>query len=495
MDSYAEAMKRLRDDFMSANYFADPVMDAIGRKGQLALTRNHTIAAERALSGRDDRLATLIRLFVLQQAQPRTLVEAAVDCGRLTRLGLLVDGGDRMWASVDIRPTDDMTDSVSGWVVSDHVANLNTRVARPAPDHVLGASPASISLSHITSRRSVGRALDLGTGSGYQSLHLSRHAREVVATDVNPRALTLATLSFALNDLSVSTRLGSLYEPVSGEQFDLITTNPPFVIAPPSGERLVYREAGHTSDDLMRAVVSGAADRLRPGGSLHVVGNWAHLADTPWQDHVSAWIPSGCDAFIVEREELDPYEYIEVWLADAGLNGSADYRRRYDQWLAYFDACRVEAVGMGWITMVKSGSPRPRVSCLRWPHAVDQPVGADLMAHLSAMDLAELDDAQILDRAWTLAPGTVQETTGEPGASQPTHVVLRRSDGLGRAIEVDAALGGVLGACDGDLTLRMIISAVAQIMRAPLTEFEQSTVRRVRQLIAQTWLTPRGLDS
>ena len=75
-------------------------------------------------------------------------------------------------------------------------------------------------------RGHAGRALDLGTGCGVQSYHLSRHADQVVATDLNPRALRLARLGAALSGMDVDFREGSLYEPVVGERFDLIVSKP-----------------------------------------------------------------------------------------------------------------------------------------------------------------------------------------------------------------------------------------------------------------------------
>ena len=55
----------------------------------------------------------------------------------------------------------------------------------------------------------------------------------MVATDLNPRALDLARITFALNRTAVDLRLGDLYQPVAGERFDLVTANPPYVMSPP----------------------------------------------------------------------------------------------------------------------------------------------------------------------------------------------------------------------------------------------------------------------
>lgn len=521
-----EVVAATRAGLERADYTADAVLDAIGPAGQADLERNHGVAAARALGGRDDPLATLIRLFILQQAQPAVAVAAAgltglVGAGLLTAAsraeGAALDGaldeapgeaagrgdptapGDdgpvgMIRAAVDIRPYADESTDVAGWVVSDQTATLDTARGRPPTDHVLGISPASVSLSQITPWRPIGRALDLGTGSGVQCLRLARQADQVVATDLNPRALALARWTFDLNGLTVDQRLGSLYQPVANDTFDLIMTNPPFVIAPPGPGRLLYRETGLPGDDAMRTVVAQAGARLNDGGSLHVVGNWAHVRGQPWGERLAGWVPSGCDAVIVQRERLDPYEYAEVWLADAGWTGSARYRRRLDDWLAYFDLLDIEAVGLGWVALVKSGRAGRRVTCLDWGSAVVQPVADDLMAHLAAFDLADLSVDALLDTAWRLAPGVIQTIVGRPGLAEPDRVMFTRSDGLGRAIDLDAALAGVLGACDGELTLRQIVLAVADLLTpsgvgADPAALISRLVPDIRRLIADTWLT------
>ncbi|MCL2783886.1 MAG: class I SAM-dependent methyltransferase [Propionibacteriaceae bacterium] len=484
-----DAIARLREDLSRAGYTADKVVEAITDQGQLALTRNHTVAATRALAGRDDPLATLIRLFILQQPQPAPAVAHALDVDSLMRLGILQAHTDGFRAALDIRPYAHEIDQVYGWVVSDHVAELDTRDCPPSPDLVLGVNPASMSLAQITPARQVEGALDLGTGCGIQSLHLAKHASQVVATDLNPRALTLATLTFALNGIEASTKLGSLYEPVAMQSFDMIVTNPPFVIAPQVGQRLTYRETEYPSDEFMKAVIQGAEPRLDPGGSLHIVGNWAHITGQDWRQRVQEWIPQGCDAIMIQREVLDPYEYIEIWLADAGLRGRQEYIQRYDQWLTYFDELKIEAVGMGWLTMVKSGSETPRVITEHWPYAVNDDVADDLMAHLTAMKYADLPDEEILKTGWVLADGTIQESTGTPGEPDPSHIVLRRTDGLGRAHEVSTASGGILGACDGDLPLGTIINAVADLLDQDHQALTSNILAEIRTLICQTWLT------
>lgn len=476
---------RVRTALIAADYTVDAVLDRIGAAGQRALGRNSTVAADRSLAGDSDPLAALIRLWLLQQPVARSAVDRALPglVGPLTDAGLLAADAGLVGAAVDVRPYASDDDGATGWVVSDLVNGLDEPAGPARPDYVLGISPASTSLAQMTIREPVAAALDLGAGCGVQSLHLVRHAERVVATDLNPRANELAAWTYRLTGVSVDQRLGSLYEPVAGERFDLIVTNPPYVMSPPGADRLIYREGGMLADGLVEAIVRGSADRLLPGGTLQVLGNWAIIDADLWSDRLQGWIPPGCDALIMERERLDPFEYIEIWLADAGLVGRPEYAGRYRQWLDYFDSLGVTAVGMGWLQVHHSGAAQPDVRIEQWPHAVEQPVGPAFAEARRGVAYARRSDPEILATHWQLAPDIITETIGEPGAEHPTHIVYRSQRGFRRATEVDTALAGVLGACDGELPLGAIIAAVAGLLDLATERLVAQLVPRIRTLL------------
>jgi methylase of polypeptide subunit release factors len=475
--------------FRSLDYRVDAVVGLIGAEAHAALGRNSTVPAARALAGRDDPLATLTRLWLLQQPVPAPALERALPglVQPLVSAGILAGEGERVRALLDLRPY--ATDDGEFWVAADLTPNLDTQVRPIRPDHVLGISAASASLAQLTLRRPVGRALDLGTGCGVQSLHLVRHADAVVATDLNPRALDLARITFALNQVTVDLRPGDLYQPVAGERFDLIATNPPYVMAPPSAARLTYREGGATGDGLVERVVVEGAAHLADGGVLQVLGSWAHVRGQDWTDRVGGWLAAtGCDAHVVQRDVLDPYTYVEVWLADAGLTGSPEYAMRYSTWCDYFDRLGIEAVGLGWLTLRRTGRT-PSVRIEDWPHPVEQPIAPALDAGLQAVDrLAALTDDDILAARWRLADAVVEETSGQPGAADPEHLVFRQQRGFRRAVALDTATAGILGACDGDLPLGRIVGSVAGLLGVDEAALSRDTVARVRMLVVEGWL-------
>ncbi|HEX8508495.1 MAG TPA: transferase, partial [Propionibacteriaceae bacterium] len=295
-----------------------------------------------------------------------------------------------------------------------------------------------------------------------------------------------------LNEVEAELRLGSLYEPVAGERFDLITTNPPYVMSPPrqEGERLTYREGGRPADGLVEHVVRHGVDHLADGGTLQVLANWAHPVRGDWKQRLHGWIePTGCDAHVVQRETLDVYEYAELWLADAGLAGRPDYAQRYAEWLDYFERLGIEAVGMGWIVLHRSGHADPLIDIEDWPHPLEQPIGPTMAAERRLLDLERrLSEDELLERRWVLAEDVAEETFGAPGAADPTRVVHRQQRGFGRAVEVGTALGGILGACDGDLSLRQIIDSVAAILDAEPAELRSAVVPELRRLLRQGFL-------
>ena len=486
--------QRLADRLRDAGYTYDEVAARIGPQGLDGLARNATLPADRALDGADDPQATLIRCFALQQPVPHSALRALI--GDAADEPFLVAGaGAGCRAAIEIRPYafDDAAGEHAGWLASDLTPILDGRLAQPRGDFVLGLSPASVTLAQLTVRTPVARALDLGTGCGVQSVHLAAHAAAVVATDLNPRACAMAAFTAHLNGVDLDVRQGSLYEPVLDDTFDLIVTNPPYVMSPPQGERLVYREGSYTADGLMHAVVTGAPARLEPGGVLQVLGNWAITADQPWQDRLAHWIaPTGCDALVLQRERLDPYEYIELWLADAGLVGTPDYRRRYAEWAGYFESLGIVGVGMGWLALYRNERDQPQLSIQDWPHQVHQPVAAAFAEFTDAVTTARLSDEDLLARRLATTPDVTQETLGRPGAEDPEHIVLRRGSGFGRAVEVDTALAAVVGACDGELPLAVLIDAVAGLLAVDFAALTADLLPRLRTLIADGYL--RTLD-
>ena len=476
----------LRDALAAADFTADATFALLGAEAHRALGRNQVVPALRATTD-GSALATLVRLFTLQVDVPRAEVDRALPglVGPLVEGRLLVTDGSLVRARVDVRPYGD--EDHDWWIVCDATPGLGRPAGPMDPEHVLGISEASSSLAQLVVRDEVGSALDLGTGCGVQALHLAQHARRVVATDVNPRALAMARLTAELNGVEVEVRDGSLYEPVAEQRFDLIATNPPFVVSPPEGDRLVYRETSLPLDDVVRQVVTGAADHLNPGGRCHVLGAWAHLSGRSWSDRLAEWIaPTGLDAWVVQREVLDLSTYTEMWLADMGSTSGAEHTRRYDRWLSWFAEQGIEAMGFGWINLRRAGRDAPDVHLEDWVGPLAGPASGAIAARERAVDALAADDP--LDQRWQQADGLVQDTHGSAGADHPEAIVLRLTQGLCRSRRVDTVEAALVGACDGDLTGGQILDAVGQLLGRP--DLRADHAAALRDLVLEGFLRP-----
>ncbi|MFH8369143.1 methyltransferase [Streptomyces sp. NPDC018031] len=509
---------RFREALLAADFTADGLLDLLGAPAYAALARGETVPAERA-TRQDGALATLVRLFLLQRRVPYERARAVLPVAECLADGWLVRSGDgtegsadEVRAVVDVRPYGGPAGE-DWWIVSDlgcAVGGANGLAAAGEVDRsqlVLGVGGASTTLAGVTIRQPVGKALDLGTGSGIQALHAGRHATRVTATDLNPRALHFTRLTLALSGApEADLREGSLFEPVDGETFDLIVSNPPFVISParlpgdPSGDgspagRLVYRDGGLGGDALCRTLVQQAAAHLNAGGWCQLLANWEHVEGEDWRDRLRSWVPEGCDAWIVQRETQDVTQYAELWLRDAGehLGDPARYAARYDAWLEEFQARKTKAVGFGWITLRKSGAERPSVVVEEWPHPVEQPLGAVVADHFDRQDyLRAHDDAALLGARFRLADEVVQEQVGLPGAEDPEHVVLRQNRGMRRATKVDTVGAGFAGVCDGSLSAGRILDAIAQLLGEDPVLLRDRTPEAIRLLVEQGFLIPVG---
>jgi hypothetical protein len=285
--------------------------------------------------------------------------------------------------------------------------------------------------------------------------------------------------------VELDVRDGSLWAPVTGERFDLVTTNPPFVISPATGhpgQRLIYRDSGLPGDRVVEAVVRGAPDHLTVGGWCQVVANWAIVRDRPWQDRLEDWLADDCDALVVQREVLDPASYVELWLKDAGRHGGAGYLEAYDAWLGWFDEQGIEGVGFGWLNLRRGGSAH---ELLDHPYAVEQPVAPAVGAWARARS-TEVDRASRL-RARV---DVVQETHGAPGAEDPETIVLRQRRGLCRARRADTVEAALVGASDGDLTVGQILDALAGLLDRDPAELATAYLPVVRSLVDEGFLEP-----
>jgi methylase of polypeptide subunit release factors len=208
-------------------------------------------------------LSVLLHLFLLGLDTSATTVDGVLTSamqGGLLTAGILERTPDGQW-----RGTVQLFAYRGAIVCCDHAR------ARAVPiEPVYSPGNDSTALVDASLDLEGGRALDLCTGSGIQAVVAGRHAQEVVAVDINPRAARFAAMSLALNAVHRATvRLGDLYDAVAGETFDLITANPPFVINQVRTQ--LYRDGGVDGGHVLRKILHGLPTHLNDGGFAQIV--------------------------------------------------------------------------------------------------------------------------------------------------------------------------------------------------------------------------------
>ena len=545
-----EQAASLRADLADSGWGVEAVAALLGEVADAALRREIRLPALRAVRAAlaagavPSPVAVLSALFMLGESVPASALDAALPrttAAGATTIGLVGEPDETgcVRALVDLRPHEAVDDAgeVRWWVASD-LGELVTGRAL-APDHVLGVGGAGLTLAGLTPRTPVRTALDLGCGCGIQTLYLLRHAEHVVATDISARALAFTAFNAALagvsvtgapgagSDIAPSSGLdseadaasgsdsapdtasgvgrlellhGSLLEPVAGRRFDLIASNPPFVLTPPAVREaglplMEYRDAG---GPILPGLVAGLGEHLEPGASAVMLGNWEHRGTSSWRDTVAAWLPEGLDAWILERELQDPVEYATMWLRDGGLTPERDpeaFDAALEAWIDDFEARDVRGVGFGYLIVHRPRCPREPWRLLEEVTTSGQGVlGPHVAEVLEVRErLAGLDDEAVADLRPLLAPDVTEERHLIPGAAEPTVILLRQGGGLGRTLQASTAVAALAGVADGELSVGQVASAVAalsELNAADALALRAEMIEAARHLLTTGFLRP-----
>ena len=452
-----------------------------------------------ALGDADDSLATLARFFVLGLSVRRESLAAAlpdfgVEAVVHARFG--AERGEGIEPLVELAAHDfvDPTGVSSWWIVAD-LGQVGRRGELP-PRHVLGVGGASRTLAGLMIHTPVDSTLDLGTGSGILALLASRFSERVVATDISARALDFARFNAELNGATnIEFRLGNLFEPLVGERFDRILSNPPFVITPRSAAGVPaydYRDGGRVGDGLTEALVAAIPAHLAPRGIAQLLGNWETRDGVDGLERVQGWTDdAGLDAWVIERERQDPSLYAETWIRDGGAVAGDRFDELHGEWIADFAERNVHSIGFGYVTLwPRTPGSSGRIEQLTGPLGHNpHGLGAHLADCLAATDAeSRLSDDQLGSSRLVVAADVTEERHYWPGAEHPTVMSLRQGGGFGRTVPLDTALAGLVGACDGELTVYAIIAALAQLLEVDEAALADELLPRIRDLVVAGFL-------
>jgi methylase of polypeptide subunit release factors len=435
---------------------------------------------------------TLARLFILGQVVPESSARSVLCPMAFEPLldgHLLRRAPDGISSTVKLAPYDQF------YFVSDF--SHKGKADGFSPDFVLGVGPASLSLATLTVRKPVETAFDLGAGAGVQSILASGHAKKIVGTDTNPRALNFALFNARLNGIeNIEWRAGSFFEPVKNDQFDLVMANPPFVISPESS--LLYRDGGGEGDAVSEHIVRGAARRLNEGGFASMLINWHHKNGDDWNARPLQWMAdNGCDSWLMRFTETDPVIYAANWLRQTEGHDPARYDRLLRQWTEYYREAGIGRISGGGVIL------RKRSCAKNWTrHDSMQNTGASgscadhILRIFAAEDFLQglESDEEFLNQRLQPHPDLAvdQHLVLHEGAWTMQGLTINLSRGLPFPGHADIHVLKLLANTIGQRTVREAISALAQETATAADKITPTCLNVLRTFVRLGMLVPAG---
>lgn len=495
-----DLIDKLRADLRSADWTVRSIDSLLSPMAREAMDRDQLVPASVELEGNQSPAAVLTRLFVLaEEVALSDLVPAlpTLTVGGAERLGLLRENTQgTVHAVMDLRPHSATIRGVEHhwWVASD-LGHAQTGEP-PREDYVLGIASASTNLLRLTMRDPVESALDLGCGCGILALYLTTHARRVVATDIAERACNVTRFNALLNEADIDVRQGSLFEPVADETFDLITSNPPFVITPKSVRaraNLEYRDGGMERDSLIPLIIKQAVGHLRGGGTLQMLANWEVTGDPDgWAKRPSEWIEAAArpllsqggavDAWLIQRDLVDVSQYAEWWMRDAKGDRAEpeEWAREYREWLKDFQVAGTTFVGLGSLALRAKEGPSGQLN-LVCEYLPDGPPADGESVNTALANLKPPD-------GWGSYPLVRAEDVREvryyvPGSADPELVRITQGRPGGRDRTVPSSVAALIGVSDGELSASQVVPAIAMFLGKDESEIGEELTAYLPELL------------
>lgn len=141
--------------------------------------------------------------------------------------------------------------------------------------------------------------LDIGAGTGVAALAAVSHgAAHAWAADIAESSTVFAEYNRVLNGIeSVTAVTSDVYDQLDGLTFDRIVSHPPYV--PSILPRWIFYNGGEDGEQIMRRVVEGLPDHLRPGGLGFILTMGSDRHGRPFELRARDWLGDGAPDFDV----------------------------------------------------------------------------------------------------------------------------------------------------------------------------------------------------
>ncbi|MDE0866602.1 MAG: methyltransferase [Rubripirellula sp.] len=495
--SVADA-NRFREVLASVNYSEAGIADLLVDVSTGAANVSASLCASKGNAP----LQTLLRLFLLHTQVEVAVMKRVIDPMELThwvRMGLVRIEQGLVRPLISIAPYSQLLlvydyHDPNRWDHDDLGLGRSghddiERIGHPeSEDFVMGLSPSTVRLANATIRRDNVSTLDLGSGSGIQSLLAARHSQSVTGIDCNPRAISIARFNAHFNQINgLDFQQSDMLRPLTSQRYDLIVSNPPFVIQPEF--RSFYRDNGRNADSFCRNLIQNTPSLLQDQGIFQMVFDWAHVKGQDWQQRLAEWCEgSGCDAWVMRWDTKDVAEYTRYW--NRGWKQQPAFADVYEHWMGWYAEHGIEAISSGMLTMRRECSRATWFRADDAPANFTAPIGEDVLQLFESSGWLQASDQQLLDTCFKLHPAVCldQRLQHAGGSWIIESASLRRRAGLPYQGEVDALTASLLPQCNGKQKFADLLNALASRNRKTFAEITPVYLGVLRRLLRRGFL-------
>ena len=487
-----EGIQRLRTVLDAANYTSPGVLEVLNVK-EFPSIRERDVPLLLRLTSGGTPIETLIRLFLIEVPVDIAALQKAIqpmEIGTWIEAGLVRIEKGSVLAEVKLLPFQNLLVAF----------DLDRRLTSGKGfDYVMGIGKSSLTLANLTVRRPARCTLDLGTGCGIQALLAAPHSDRVVAVDRNPRAVRIAAFNAQLNGMShVECLEGDLFGPVTDHTFDLIVSNPPFVISPEM--RYIYRDSGMEADRICQAIVRQAPKFLNEGGTCQILCNWAEVAGQDWRERLAGWFEgTGCDAWVMRSETRDAATYASTWIrhTERVEDDAAQVAQRLEEWMAYYEQQKIVAVSAGMITLCRAGGKANWFRADEAPEKMLGPCGDDIVRGFEVRNFLETlrEDSSLLNASFHFSSEVLLDRQSAPSYEGwvEKSVQLHLTKGLAYTGNIDSYVANLVIKCNGKRPLKELLAEMSVSLGVDPVNITSAFCGIMRRLIEQGFLLPPHL--
>jgi SAM-dependent methyltransferase len=425
--------------------------------------------------------AALARLFCYLSSLTRAEAEEALTApvlGALETVGVLRERGVEIESNFRLTPLEGL------FVISDS--------PDAAEDAAMGPGITTLNLVRLIPS-APGTLLDVGCGAGTLALlAAARGSPHAVGVDVNERAVSLSRFNARLNGVPAQFHAGDLLEPVRGERFELLLSQPPYVVQPEGIDRTLYLHGGSRGDEMALRFAVEMAKALAPGGRALLLFDTAP-AKEPLHRRLRKALgdaPVDLVALLAPGLSADMHALGYASLEDAALGDR--YREALRSYREHIEGLGGGAFSRALVVLDASDRAGGRFD-VQLPITGLGRLDADRLGiFLSGLALAGADDGRVLTASVRLAPEgrLVEERTAGHLREEPARSVRFEKGALAVDREISEAGFFLFSALEECATVAEAVSRFAEACEEPPNEVRQTVLDFVREGLSRSLLVP-----